>query len=304
MKKCEVCTTDNNDQNGICIACGFDLQTKQIHSTDKFNQYLGWLKKEKKWVEEVRIKRNVHSLQVKIHGRKAGYNNMREWTMGKTARIFGEDQGQISKEIYLATELDKHPDLLKCKNKSQALRMLSKIKGAIGFPISGSSITYEKDVHKYLEDFWESTSLSEEWELKESRYDTKKVGEIDILAHHREDPVWLVIELKRDQSSDDTVGQILRYMGWVMEKKARDGESVKGMIISESPDEYISYALKPVPAVSLMLFAFEGEKLLLCNLNDFRRKEFIKAWERLSEAERAEFLKDLPAKAKDVMRTQ
>ena len=64
----------------------------------------------------------------------------------------------------------------------------------------------------------------------------------------------LVVELKRDQSSDSTVGQTLRYMGFVREHVAGKGDTVEGMIIAHSGDERVRYALEMIPAVSLMLY--------------------------------------------------
>jgi len=39
-------------------------------------------------------------------------------------------------------------------------------------------------------------------------------------------PRWLVVEHKRNQTSDQTVGQLLRYIGWVKRHLAEDGDVV------------------------------------------------------------------------------
>jgi hypothetical protein len=54
----------------------------------------------------------------------------------------------------------------------------------------------------------------------------------------------LAKELQNYQSSDNTVGQILRYMGWVKRKFADGDGKVEGIIISRSEDQYINYALE------------------------------------------------------------
>ena len=84
------------------------------------------------------------------------------------------------------------------------------------------SFGLERHLHEFLRDNWDKTSLGHEWVLyseagdDEAGYEyTTAVGRIDLLARHRTKPEWLVVELKRGQSSDDTVGQLLRYMGWV-----------------------------------------------------------------------------------------
>ena len=38
---------------------------------------------------------------------------------------------------------------------------------------------------------------------------------VDILVYNEQTKNYVVIELKRDQSSDDTFGELTRYMGWV-----------------------------------------------------------------------------------------
>ena len=85
------------------------------------------------------------------------------------------------------------------------------------------------------------------------------VGRIDLLATNKgKGPRrWLVVELKKDQSSDDTVGQVLRYMGWVAENLAEAGEKVEGLAIAHEGDRRLEYALKATGNVWLMLYEVE-----------------------------------------------
>jgi hypothetical protein len=84
-----------------------------------------------------------------------------------------------------------------------------------------------------------------------------EVGRIDLLARHRKRSEWLVIELKRNQSSDTTVGQVLRYMGWVRRQLAKPGDKVRGLIIAHQADSSIQYALDSAPDVALNLYEVE-----------------------------------------------
>ncbi|MCA1629884.1 MAG: hypothetical protein LC785_07560 [Acidobacteria bacterium] len=59
--------------------------------------------------------------------------------------------------------------------------------------------------------------------------------------------------LKKGQTSDDTVGQIARYMGWVKRNLANDDE-VSGIIIAGSSDMRLQYALQVVPNVELFTY--------------------------------------------------
>jgi len=83
------------------------------------------------------------------------------------------------------------------------------------------------------------------------------VGRIDLLAKHKRDGRWLVIELKRGQSTDQTVGQLLRYIGWVKQHLANKDETVTGLIICRETDKALQYALAAVPNVKVELYEVE-----------------------------------------------
>jgi len=111
-----------------------------------------------------------------------------------------------------------------------------------------------------LEDFliqnWENTQLGkkydlivEDGELVSQQYRTD-IGIIDILAKDKITGQYVIIELKRDQSSDATVGQLTRYMGWIEENKS-EGKLVKGVIIASKYDQKLYYAIKKVPDVEV-----------------------------------------------------
>lgn len=75
------------------------------------------------------------------------------------------------------------------------------------------------------------------------QYDTD-IGQIDILAVEPKANSFVVIELKRGNSSDQVIGQILRYMGWVKKELCNAGQEVKGLIICHESDTKLSYALE------------------------------------------------------------
>ncbi|MCK9267067.1 endonuclease NucS [bacterium] len=78
-------------------------------------------------------------------------------------------------------------------------------------------------------------------------FDTLEVGILDFLAVD-ENNDFVVIELKR-KSNDSTLGQILRYMGWVKVNLCKNNNKVKGLIIAESKDNKLEYALHVVENV-------------------------------------------------------
>ncbi|MDR9785968.1 MAG: endonuclease NucS [Peptococcaceae bacterium MAG4] len=96
--------------------------------------------------------------------------------------------------------------------------------------------------------------MGREWEIYREPGDEEAgfeyptdAGRIDILARHRSYPEWLVIELKKSQSTDRVIGQILRYMGWVKRHLASPEEKVRGLIISPDVDKNLQYALAVFP---------------------------------------------------------
>lgn len=130
-------------------------------------------------------------------------------------------------------------------------------------------------MEKQLEDFiiqnWKNTDLgkkydliTEEGEIISQQYKTD-IGAIDILAIDKKTRNYVVIELKKNQTSDDTIGQLARYMGWIKNTKKDDG--VKGIIIAGSYDKKLDYALKIMKNIEVYLYEvdfklneFKGEK--------------------------------------------
>jgi len=76
-------------------------------------------------------------------------------------------------------------------------------------------------------------------------------GRLDILCQDRFG-WYVVVELKRDQGTDQFVGQILRYIGWVQENYSTD--KVRGIIIVGKKDNIMSYAVKAVSNIQVKEF--------------------------------------------------
>jgi len=131
--------------------------------------------------------------------------------------------------------------------------------------------------------------MGKEWELYGSNFPTGEIGIIDLLARHKNKNEWLVIELKKDQSSDETVGQILRYMGWIKANLLKGEGFVKGMIISHSADDKIKYVLSVVSGVCLKIYSFKDGKLDLEDSNLYYLK---KIFSNMTEDEKIKFLNE------------
>ena len=129
----------------------------------------------------------------------------------------------------------------------------------------------ESQLEDFLIENWEKTELGKKYELIEENNETVSqqyrtdIGIIDILAKEKETGTYVVIELKKNQTSDDTVGQITRYMGWLEEHKT-NGKPVKGIIIAAQYDKRLYYALKKMKDIEVYLYRV-----------DFKLSEFNQA---------------------------
>ena len=141
------------------------------------------------------------------------------------------------------------------KDLNQLVEYYGKI---INIEIKNEDSSYSQGLfymESQLEDFiinnWQSTELGKKYDLiyengdlisKQYRTD---IGIIDILAKDKKNKNHVVIELKRNQTSDDTFGQLTRYMGWV--KRHLKDDNVKGIIIAGKYDKKLDYALEYAP---------------------------------------------------------
>jgi len=108
-------------------------------------------------------------------------------------------------------------------------------------------------LEKYLEDFVVSNfqtifkgelKIYEDEDKNDGQQYMTDIGPIDILAFEPKSNSFVIIELKKGRPSDQVIGQILRYMGWVKQNLCLGGQSVKGLIICRDPDPKLSYALE------------------------------------------------------------
>lgn len=108
-------------------------------------------------------------------------------------------------------------------------------------------------LEKHLEDFlvanWKQTELGRNYEIFEEDGETvgqqypTDTGPIDVLAISKDKSELLVVELKKGRASDAVVGQIQRYMGYVLQELAEPSQKVRGIIIALDDDQRIRRAL-------------------------------------------------------------
>lgn len=119
-----------------------------------------------------------------------------------------------------------------------------------------SAFAMEEHLEDFLVQNWTQTELGKDYDIFEE--DGEKVGQqyqtdtgpIDVLAISKDRKTLLVLELKKGRASDVVVGQVLRYMGYVLQELAEEGQTVKGVVIALEDDQRLRRALAAAPSVT------------------------------------------------------
>lgn len=112
-----------------------------------------------------------------------------------------------------------------------------------------SAFALEKHLEEFLVANWHYTELGVNYDIYEvdgeivGQQFPSDTGPIDILAISKDHKEILVVELKRGRASDVVVGQIQRYMGYILEELAEEDQIVKGAIIALEDDQRLRRAL-------------------------------------------------------------
>ena len=153
--------------------------------------------------------------------------------------------------------------------KAEEVEPITKPFSMPGEEIGDPGLFYmESQLEDFIVENWDKTEFGNKYDLIEedgeliSQQFRTDIGIIDILAKDKKTGQYVVIELKKSQTSDDTVGQLTRYMGWLEEHKTA-GKSTKGIIIAGHYDQRLYYALRKLRDVEIYLYQV-----------DFKLKEF------------------------------
>jgi len=118
-----------------------------------------------------------------------------------------------------------------------------------------SSFALESHLEEFLIKNWQHTELGKDYDIyeedgeKAQQYQTD-TGALDILAISKDKKQLLVVELKKGRASDAVVGQTLRYMSFVQDELAEEGQTVLGVIIAHEDDKRIRRALTMTDNIS------------------------------------------------------
>ncbi|MDA0916997.1 MAG: DUF3427 domain-containing protein [Proteobacteria bacterium] len=127
-----------------------------------------------------------------------------------------------------------------------------------------SSFALEKHLESFIISNWHHTSLNEKYDIYEhegskAQQLMTRSGPLDILAISKDKSEFLVIELKKGRASDEVVGQIMRYMGYIKNEVAKNGEIVTGMIIALDDDPNLKDALAASNDIQFMRYEVKFE---------------------------------------------
>jgi hypothetical protein len=98
----------------------------------------------------------------------------------------------------------------------------------------------------------------EDGEAAGQQYDTGEIGRMDLLCEDLDTGEVVIIELKKGRPSDEVIGQLARYMGWVREKVAQ-GRGVRGIVLAPDFDAKMKYAARAIPGVALLRYEVKFE---------------------------------------------
>lgn len=132
--------------------------------------------------------------------------------------------------------------------------------------VSESQFVLEAHLEEFIDKNWKHINFGGElakYEVDDQSGRQFPAGawSIDFLCLDKVTGDFVVIELKRGKTSDATVGQVLRYMGWVAENLAKSGQKVRGIIISQEVDDALKYAVKGLSNVNVLTYKVDFKLL-------------------------------------------
>ena len=132
------------------------------------------------------------------------------------------------------------------------------VEAVLAVPESAAVFVLEKYLEEFIISNWGNIFPDLEVYVddrgKEGRQYKTDIGIIDLLAVDKQSRAFVVIELKRDKTSDQVIGQVQRYMGWVKTKLCANDQSVRGIIICNEEDEKLRYAMMMVRDVKVKFY--------------------------------------------------
>lgn len=198
MKKCPLCNSESPSGTEVCEFCGYFAKENRIYASDKAKSYYNSLnhKQTGDW-----------SLALHFLGRM---KEVLDCSQREISRILDIALGTVNKNLWLLSEIEKKPELKKCRTKTNAYQKAAQP--------DLNPFDYEDGLQEWIYKNWSETPFAKDWYIHGSehlkgKFNTKEAGEMDLLAHHWEENKWLVIELKKEKSSDQCCGANIALYG-------------------------------------------------------------------------------------------
>jgi len=139
---------------------------------------------------------------------------------------FGDPQRKPSWYEFLLQEIEKAP------SEAEAKKIVKKHKSKLS---EDDRVAVErKQIEKRIEDFYSSALHMLEPGLtlvSKGRQFSTPIGRIDLLCQSKERE-FVVVEIKVGEADDSSIGQILRYIGWVHRNLDGGQDNVRGIILA------------------------------------------------------------------------
>lgn len=97
-----------------------ELELRSIELDENLNR------KDMDFKEEAALKEEKHKLMIQIYGEKQ--QDGTGWSIADTAKLFGTARTTMTEDIALAAALRENPEIAKAKNKTEAKRLMAKLK--------------------------------------------------------------------------------------------------------------------------------------------------------------------------------
>lgn len=130
------------------------------------------------------------------------------------------------------------------------------------FETIDASLSLEKDLHSFLAA--RVSEIEDDLVLAENGVEYRTdAGRIDILANDAQGKP-IVIELKAGKAKDNSLGQLLGYMGCIASNSTTpQNKEIRGILVASDFEQRVVYAAKGLPMVKLLKYkvSFDLEEI-------------------------------------------
>lgn len=87
-------------------------------------------RKDLDWAETAKLQREIHLLQVEIHGAASGGPGNEGWTLANTAELLGVSRSAVGTNVQLAEAIEAIPEVANCKTARDASKLIDNLREA------------------------------------------------------------------------------------------------------------------------------------------------------------------------------